>query len=519
MGNSNPATDRTAEMPPVRIFDTTLRDGEQSPGVALIPREKLAIAQGLEDLGVDIIEAGFPIASPGDAEAVRQIAESVRTPTVAALARARRIDIETAARSLEPAAHPRLHVFIATSPIHMQVKLRMEPDQVLESARQAVLWARQYVDDVEFSAEDATRSDWDFLVAIAQGAEAAGARTINLPDTVGYTVPEEMARLISYVRPHLRADTVLSVHCHDDLGMAVANSLAGVQAGAGQVEVALNGIGERAGNASLEEVVMALSARQDLYRRTVKVDTRHLYRMSQMVSRMTGMVVPPNKAVVGDNAFAHESGIHQDGVLKERSTYEILDPEQVGAPLSRLVLGKHSGRHAFLNRLSDLHLACNAEVEERLFVRFKQLADQKRYVSDADVEALYHNELGQESHQAVLSSFQVQVGTRVRPTALVEVADHGHTLVETATGSGPVDALFQAVGRAFGIHAELVEYKLSPVGGGPDAQGEAFVQVAYHGETAYGRGLSTDILAASADAITQAMARLTRAVAKEAVSQ
>ncbi|MCL8208945.1 MAG: 2-isopropylmalate synthase [Actinomycetia bacterium] len=508
-------------MEPVRIFDTTLRDGEQSPGVTLVPQEKLAIARAMEELGVDVLEAGFPIASPGDAEAVRLIAQSVREPIIAALCRTRLIDIEAALRALEPAAKPRIHIVIATSELHMRTKLRMTREQVLEEIERSVTTARKYVDDVEFSAEDATRSDPAFLEEVFKLAEACGATTVNIPDTVGYTVPEAMGQLVRRIKSVLKPETIVSVHCHDDLGLAVANTLAGVQAGAGQVEVAMNGIGERAGNCSLEEVVMALITRQDYFQRSVGIRPQHLYRISQMVSRFTGMVVPPNKAIIGDNAFAHESGIHQDGILKDRRTYEILDPDQVGAPKSRLVLGKHSGRHAFVERLKALHIHAGPEMQERLFQRFKELADQKRYVSDADIEALYHNEVGVATQQPKLEAFQVQVGTRVIPTALVEVADAGEVgrrAIEVATGDGPVDALFQAVCRAFETEAELVEYRLTPVGGGPDAQGEVFVQVRRGEDTAYGRGLSTDILAATAQAFTQAMARLVRARQEVAAS-
>lgn len=499
-------------MDKVRIFDTTLRDGEQSPGVTLVPEEKLAIAHALEDLGVDILEAGFPIASPGDAEAVRTIASEIKEPVIAALCRTRKIDIEAAARALEPAAHPRIHIVIATSPLHMRSKLRMEPEQVLEEIERAVTIARQYADDVEFSAEDGTRSEPEFLIRVATLAEEAGATTINIPDTVGYTVPAAMGELVGRIKAVLRPSTIVSVHCHDDLGMAVANTLAGVEAGAGQVEVAMNGIGERAGNASLEEVVMALSTRADFYQRAIGIRTQHLYRISQMVSRFTGMLVPPNKAIVGDNAFAHESGIHQDGILKDRKTYEIMDPDQVGAPKSRLVLGKHSGRHAFIERLEALNLRASSEVKERLFQHFKELADQKRYVSDADIEALFDNEIGVEHQRPNLTAFQVQVGTRVIPTAVVEIQDGEQSAVEVATGTGPVDALFQALCTAMNVKAELSEYRLSPVGGGPDAQGEVFVQVrAGADEVAYGRGISTDILAATAQALTQALTRLSRA--------
>jgi len=377
---------------PVYIFDTTLRDGEQSPGVALTVVEKLAIAQQLAILGVDIVEAGFPAASAGDFEAVETIAREVEGPAIAALARCQAQDILKAAKALESAKKPRIHVFIATSDVHMRAKLQMTPDQVLQAVAESVSLARQYTDDVEFSAEDATRSDPDFLVQVANTAIAAGARTINLPDTVGYAMPQEYGALIRYVRERCPESVVFSVHCHDDLGMAVANSLAGVEAGARQVEVAVNGIGERAGNAALEEVVMALTARKDYYGREHHVRLPFIYQTSQLVSQYTGMVVQPNKAIVGQNAFRHESGIHQDGMLKDPRTYEIINPELIGQG-SRLVLGKHSGRHALRDRLDRMGLSYTADQLHRLQLRVKALAESKIAVDDEQLKALWSNEV------------------------------------------------------------------------------------------------------------------------------
>jgi 2-isopropylmalate synthase len=377
-----------SESGPVYIFDTTLRDGEQSPGVALTMVEKLAIAQQLAVLGVDIIEAGFPAASNGDFEAVEAISREVPGPTIAALARCQSGDILKAAQALSSAKRPRIHVFIATSDVHMRAKLNMTPNEVLDRVAQSVALARQYAEDVEFSAEDATRSDPDFLVQVATVAVQAGARTINLPDTVGYAVPDEYGELVRYVRQHCPGDVIFSVHCHDDLGMAVANSLAGVQAGARQVEVAVNGIGERAGNAALEEVVMALTARADHYGVSHGVRLPFIYQTSQMVSQYTGMPVQPNKAIVGANAFRHESGIHQDGMLKDPRTYEIINPESIGQG-SRLVLGKHSGRHALRDRLDRLGLSYTPDQLHRLQLRVKALAESKVVVDDNQLKALW----------------------------------------------------------------------------------------------------------------------------------
>lgn len=494
----------------IRIFDTTLRDGEQSPGVALTGQAKLAIAEQLARLGVDYIEAGFPQASQGDFDAVSLIASKVKGPAITALARCHEADIVAAARALEKANSARLHVFIATSPIHMRSKLRMEPAQVKERVAVMVARARQYFDDIEFSAEDATRSDLDFLVEISKIAVDNGARTINLPDTVGYTMPNEYQQMIRGIREGIsRDDVVISVHCHDDLGMAVANSLAGIQAGCRQIEVAVNGIGERAGNASLEEVVMALTARSDVYGMSHRVNTQEIYRTSQMVSRLTGMAIQPNKAVVGKNAFRHESGIHQDGMLKDRSTYEILTPEAVGFGGTILVLGKHSGRHALKQRLEEMGLSYSGEQLNVIQDRIKLLAEIKTDINDHDLEAIWHDVVGierRDMEQGELISWQVNTGNHVHPVAYVSVRVGGEICEDSGSGDGPVHALFQAFCRAYGVEdAQLTAYNLSPVSPGEDGLATARVAVVARTFEAYGQSTDSDVLRASAQALNQAL--------------
>lgn len=493
----------------VKIFDTTLRDGEQSPGVALKVPEKLAIAEQLARLGVDYLEAGFPKSSASDFEAVETIARHVEGPIITALARCHPLDVEACARSLEPATKSRIHVFMATSPTHMRAKLRMSPEQVLEAVGRSVTAARQYVGDVEFSAEDATRSDPEFLVQVAKVAVEAGARTINLPDTVGYTMPEEYVRLISRIREGVgREDVVYSVHCHDDLGMAVANSLAGVMAGCRQLEVAVNGIGERAGNASLEEVVMALAARQDLYGVTTAINQQEIYRTSQLVSRLTGMPIQPNKAVVGKNAFRHESGIHQDGMLKDRRTYEILTPESVGYGSTVLVLGKHSGRHALRERLEWLGLSCSPEQLDHIQSRIKGLAEVKSDLNDRDLEALWRQAVGQDGdiEAGEVVSWHVSTGSQTRPLAQVTVRHHDQEVEDAGTGDGPVHALFQALARAYQLNRpELTGYHLMPVSPGEDGFASVHVEIQCDGVEAEGIGHASDVLEASVEALNQAM--------------
>ncbi|MFS8665923.1 MAG: 2-isopropylmalate synthase [Limnochordales bacterium] len=494
----------------IRFFDTTLRDGEQSPGVNLNAQEKLEIARQLARLGVDIIEAGFPVASPGDLQAVQLIAREVRGPVIAALARANKLDIEKAAEALRPAARPRIHTFIATSDIHMRHKLRKTPDEVVAMAVAAVKYAREFVDDVEFSAEDATRSDWDFLCRIFAAAIEAGATTINIPDTVGYTTPGEYAALIRYVKENTPGidDVVISVHCHDDLGLAVANSLAAIEAGADQVEGCINGIGERAGNAALEEIVMALKTRHDHYKVEHGIVTEQIYRTSRLVSTLTGMQIQANKAIVGDNAFAHESGIHQDGFLKERTTYEIMTPESVGISQSRLVLGKHSGRHAFRVRLKELGYDLSEEKIQRAYERFVELADRKKQVSDRDIQAIIEEEVVRIPELYVLDYLHVTSGTAAVPTATVRLLKGSEALEEAAIGDGPVDAVYRAIDRVTGLETQLVSYTLNAVTSGKDALGEVTVQVQDNGNVYVGRGTSTDVIEASARAYLQALNKL-----------
>jgi len=503
----------------IKIFDTTLRDGEQSPGVALTPDEKLAIAQQLARLGVDVIEAGFPIASQGDFEAVRRIAEVVEGPVIAALARAAKPDIERAAEAIAPAAKKRIHTFIATSPIHMEKKLRLTPDEVVERARWAVAFAKGFVDDVEFSAEDAGRSDPDVLVRIFGEAIRAGATVINIPDTVGYQVPWEFAELVGYVIEHTPGAEGVewSVHCHDDLGMAVANSLAAVRAGATQVECTINGIGERAGNASLEEIVMALYTRRDFFQAETGVNTRELSRASRLVSQLTGMVVPPNKAVVGANAFAHESGIHQDGVIKARETYEIMNAELVGRQAAVLVLGKHSGRHAFRQALQELGYELTDEEIKQLFTRFKAIAERKKTVSAEDLVALIEDERTRAPEHFKLLDLQVHAGTQLTPVATVRVRTPSGEVQEAATGDGPVDAVYRAIARAVEMSPALEAYRIEATTGGTEALGEVAVRLRMGSVVVGGRGVAPDIVEASARAYLDALNKLVAGVGSREV--
>jgi len=502
----------------VLIFDTTLRDGEQSPGISLNTQEKLEIAQQLARLGVDVIEAGFPITSPGDFEAVQTIARTIDTgpeqpPIIAGLARTHVADIDAAYNAVKDAARPRIHTFISTSDIHIVHQLQSTREDVKGQARAAVSHAKQYLDDVEFSPMDATRADLDFTAEVCQIAIDEGATTINIPDTVGYAMPEEYARFLQglYERVPALHDVVLSVHCHDDLGLAVANSFAGLEAGARQVECAINGIGERAGNASLEEIVMLLHTRQadvGLYTGAV---TREIARTSRMVSRMTGYPVQPNKAIVGRNAFAHESGIHQDGVLKERTTYEIMDATTVGLDANSIVLGKHSGRHALGQALSELGYEISGQALNTAFKRFKEIADKKKQVTALDLEALLTDELRQEVAGYSLEWFDVEASTRRPPHATVGVrGPDGEELVGSFTGDGPVDAIFHAINTATQVEARLREFRVDAVTGGQDALGETSVVVEVGGVTGAGQGVSTDILEAGAHAYVRALSNAVR---------
>jgi 2-isopropylmalate synthase len=496
----------------INIFDTTLRDGEQSAGVNLNLTEKLEIARQLERLGVDIIEAGFPAASKGDFQAVKQIAETIRNCSVTGLSRSVQSDIDAAWEALKGGAEPRLHLFIATSPIHMHYKLRMKPEEVIEAAVSAVKYAKKYFPIIQWSAEDACRSDLKFLVTIITEVIKAGANVINIPDTVGYITPKEYGEIFSYLTQNVQniEKASLSAHCHDDLGMAVANSLAAVEHGATQVEGTINGIGERAGNAALEEVAVALYIRQDYYQATTRLNLQEIKRTSNLVSKLTGMVVPPNKAVVGKNAFAHESGIHQDGVLKEKTTYEIISPELVGVQSNSMVLGKHSGRHALRNRVTELGYTLTEEEINKLFVRFKELADKKKDITDDDLVALiFEEKFDQFKDFYQLSSIQVQYGTKQIPTAVVVLTDgKGHEIQEAATGAGSVEALYNTLERCFQTTVKLLDYRIESVSGGRDALAQVFVKVRVNDIETSGRGMAQDVLEASAKAYINAVNRV-----------
>ena len=500
-------------METVRIFDTTLRDGEQSPGATLTLPEKLEIARHLEAMGVDIIEAGFPISSDGDFESVQAIASEITKSVVCGLARSTAKDVERAGEAIRGAKRGRIHVFCATSKIHRDHKLRKGKEEVIRISVDSIKLARQYTDDVEFSPEDASRTELDFLEEITQAAVEAGATTINLPDTVGYATPRSYGEIFSHLLkklPILRErNVVLSAHCHDDLGMAVANSLSAVESGARQVECTINGIGERAGNAALEEIVMALRTRHEFYQADTRIDAKKIYSASRMVSTLTGLVVQRNKAIVGENAFAHESGIHQDGVLKYRETYEIMDPASVGIPKSSLVLGKHSGRHAFRDRVVQLGYTFSDEQIEPVFAKFKALADKKKEVFDEDIEALVDEQLELTIRTWELSGLQVTAGSNTIPTATVTLRDtNGQAIQDASIGDGPVDAIYSAIQRLTGVKASLTDYRIRAVTKGKEALGEVQIELEHAGRKIRGRGLSTDILEASALAYLAAINRL-----------
>jgi 2-isopropylmalate synthase len=492
----------------VLLFDTTLRDGEQSPGISLNTAEKLEIAHQLARLGVDVIEAGFPATSPGDFEAVQAISREVEGPIVAGLARTHTADVEVAAAAVRDAARPRIHTFISTSDIHITHQLRITRDDVKGQARAAVAHARSLVDDVEFSPMDATRADLEFTAEVVQIAIDEGATTINVPDTVGYTMPHEFdayLRRLYELAPGLR-DVVLSVHCHDDLGLAVANSFAGVLAGARQVECAVNGIGERAGNAALEEIIMLLHTRGDAVGLDTGAVSTEISRTSRLVSRLTGYAVQPNKAIVGRNAFAHESGIHQDGVLKERSTYEIMDATTVGLEANQIVLGKHSGRHALRQALEELGYPVDGAVLQQAFKRFKEIADKKKQVTAMDLEALVTDELREDVPAYVLEWFDVEASSRRPPHAKVSISTpDGRSVEGSFTGDGPVDAIFRAINAATGVEARLREFRVDAVTGGHDALGEVSVVLELDGRTSAGQAVATDILEAAARAHVRAL--------------
>ncbi|WP_447974164.1 2-isopropylmalate synthase [Nitrospira sp. Kam-Ns4a] len=494
----------------IRIFDTTLRDGEQSPGASMNVEEKVMIAKQLARLNVDIIEAGFAYSSPGDFEAIRRIAQEVEGPTICSLARARPEDIDRAWEALKGAPKVRIHTFLSTSDIHLMHQFRMTREEALKRAVEMVQRARSYVTDVEFSPMDATRSDPVFMHEVLEAVIEAGAGTVNIPDTVGYTTPQEFGRLIRGIREKVRniARAVISVHCHNDLGLAVANSLAAVLEGAGQVECTINGIGERAGNASLEEIVMGLRTRKDFYGADTGVRTEEITKTSRLVSKVTGMVVQPNKAIVGANAFAHTSGIHQDGLLKEKSTYEIMRPESVGLVQSKLVMGKLSGRHAFRTKLEELGYKLSEAELNRAFERFKRLADQKKEIYEEDLEAIVSEEIAKVPERYVLKRLSVESGTDRVPTAQVELEIDGKLVAQTGTGDGPVDAAYRTIAAMTRTKSRLLMYAVEAITGGTEAQGEVSVRVEEGGKTTTGHGADTDIIVASAKAYLNALNKL-----------
>ena len=494
----------------VKIFDTTLRDGEQSPGATMNIAEKVRIAEQLEKLNVDIIEAGFPISSEGDFEAVKTISRTIKRSEVAALARTNPKDVDRAWEAVKGAKSPRLHIFVSTSDIHLQHQLKISKDEVIRMATRSVARARRYTSNVEFSAMDATRSDIDFLSAVMEAAVQSGATTINIPDTVGYAIPSEFGALIRTLRQKVRGieKATLSVHCHNDLGLAVANSIAAIQNGARQVECTINGIGERAGNASLEEVVMAIRTRKDLLPFHTRVFPKHLFATSRLVSKITGMVVQPNKAVVGANAFAHESGIHQDGVLKEKLTYEIMTPESVGISKSSLVLGKLSGRHAFRERLKDLGYRLSGADLELAFRQFKQLADKKRDIYDEDIESIVVEEILRMPRRFKLVYINVVAGNVTVPTATVQMEVDGQLMQEAGFGDGPVDATFKTIKKITRTKSKLLQFAINAITIGTEAQGEVTVKLEEKGQTVIGQGADTDVIVASAKAYINALNKM-----------
>lgn len=492
------------------IFDTTLRDGEQSPGASMNAAEKIRIATKLEQLGVDVIEAGFPAASEGDFKAVEMIAAKLEKAQIAALCRTSEQDITRAWNAIKSAKKPRLHIFLATSDIHMKYKLKMSRNQVIENAVKAVKYAASFTDNIEFSAEDGSRSDRDFLCQIFQAAIDAGATTVNLPDTVGYAVPDEFAELVKYVMTNTSNinKAILSIHCHNDLGLATANTLAGIRAGARQVEVTINGIGERAGNTSLEEVVMSLETRPNFFNEKTSIDTTGIYPISRLVSMITGIMVQPNRAIVGANAFAHEAGIHQDGVLKNPMTYEIMKPETIGLNKNRLVLGKHSGRHALHSHIADMGYNLSEEELNTVFDKFKHLADRKKSILDEDIEALINEGVLRSNEVFALEYLHVASGTTVYPTASVHLKINKRVTKGATEGNGPIDAVFNTIARLTDTKSELLRFSISALTSGTDAQGEVTVRLQEDGMVALGKGADPDIITASALAYINGLNRL-----------
>jgi 2-isopropylmalate synthase len=494
----------------VFIFDTTLRDGEQSPGASMNPDEKLRIARQLEKMGVDIIEAGFPVASDGDFASVQQIAREIRGCQIAALARANKGDIERAWEAISGAAAPRIHTFISSSDIHLKYQLRKTRAEVLKEAVAAVIHACSYTRNIEFSPMDATRSDREYLCEMVEAVIAAGATTVNIPDTVGYAVPGEFGGLIAMLFsrvPNIR-QAVISVHCHNDLGLATANALAAVTNGARQVECTINGIGERAGNSAMEEVVMAIKTRKDFYGLHTAIKTEYFHQASRLLTQITGIIVQPNKAIVGANAFAHESGIHQDGLIKEKTTYEIMTPQSVGISDTHIVLGKHSGRHAISDRLKKMEYALTEEEINKIFVRFKELADIKKEVFDEDLESIVYEESSRHEEKYRFLYLNVVSGNAAVPTATMQMEVDGQMVQEAGFGVGPVDATFAAIRKITKTNYPLLKFAVNAITGGTDAQGEVTVQLKFNGRSAVGRGAHPDILVASAKAYINALNRL-----------
>ncbi len=496
----------------ILIFDTTLRDGEQSPGCSMNTREKIEMAKQLEKLNVDIIEAGFAAASPGDLHAIQEVSKAVKGVTIASLARTLKGDIDASWEAIKKAESPRIHTFIATSDIHMEYKLKMEPHAVVERAVEMVKYAKNYCEDIEFSAEDATRSDVDFLAELFEKVIKAGATTINIPDTVGYTTPEEYYNFITAIKektPNMDK-AVISAHCHNDLGLGVANSLAAAKAGAGQFECTVNGIGERAGNAAVEEIAMALDTRKDFYDFGTNINLKEITRTSSLLSRITGVKVQPNKAIVGENAFAHESGIHQHGVMNNKETYEIMKPETIGLHANTMVLGKHSGKHAFNDKVSELGYTLSKEELEEAFAMFKNLADKKKSVYDKDIEALLDKESVQVPKIYELGKFVINSGNTITATSIITLTKEGREVEKVSTGDGPIDASFKAIEKIVGRKLRLEDYQITSVTEGKDALGDALVKLsAEENEKAFtGRGLSTDIVESSIKAYINAVNKM-----------
>lgn len=494
----------------VKFFDTTLRDGEQSPGASMNTAEKLRLAVQLEKLGVDIIEAGFPAASDGDFEAVSQISAKLKKTEIAGLARANKEDIDRAWGAIQHAAKSRIHTFIATSDIHLEYKLKMSREEVLQQSIEAVRYAKGFTDNVEFSAEDGSRSDRDYLCKVFEAAIDAGATTVNLPDTVGYAIPSEFADLVKYVIAHTPniGKATLSVHCHNDLGLATANTLAAIAAGARQAEVTINGIGERAGNTSLEEVVMALRTRNNYLPASSNINTEHIYATSKLVSMITGILVQPNKAIVGANAFAHEAGIHQDGMLKNPMTYEIMRPADIGLSTNKLVMGKHSGRHALGERLKEIGYELSDEELKIVFKKFKTLADKKKHIMDEDLEAIVNEGVLRTPDIFVLEYLHITSGSTVLPMASVKLSIQGRSVKDAGYGNGPIDACYNTIAKLTGTQSELLRFTVSAITGGTDAQGEVTVRLQENGLVALGRGTDPDIMTASALAYINGLNRL-----------